>query len=635
MWCLCWLPLLTFAQTFNGSGGTIKGCGVTNEPSIFELDVTGVSANASLYQVTINVTNNYIGDINVYLIAPDGQQIELTTGNGGSGDNYVNTRLRDDATFSIITSSSSAAPFNGVYRPEQPLSTFAGQTNGLWKLKVCNWWSNFSTSSGSAGEWKLDFVAPPENYLCVNAIALNCGDSVSGTNVVVTNTGNQSCNGFNFSNGVWYSVVGNGGKIELDASNADFDSYVAVYSGTCDALNCVGFASDSYLLASEEGASYYVFVGGSSFGKKSGTFQLDVNCICEVSLGDHSCLSVYPDYAPASTVVLEAEGSFGVPPYTYEWSTGETGEYIYVSPTENTVYTVTLHDAAGCSSTAEVTVLALPAPKLESITCARNKVTICHIDDEGYRFEICVSENSLKGHLSHGDVLGSCTSSAISCYTPPACDVALVTPATTEDVDRNTDLAWTAASGLVEGYYVTVGTTAGGNDVVNNVNVGNVLNYNLPALSYDTTYYVSIVPYNVNGSAADCASFSFTTESLPSTVVTSGENYNESYCYTNNENRSWVFSSSDGGPLKIQFTSGWIESRTWDKLTIYDGFDTSGTILYQNPFSSGNITANVIAQSGYIFMTLTSDSVVSCTGTPSRTWNFTVSCYTPPPGLTP
>ncbi len=45
------------------------------------------------------------GQYAVYLIAPDGTQVELTTVNGGSGDNYIDT-VFDDAASALVTNSS-------------------------------------------------------------------------------------------------------------------------------------------------------------------------------------------------------------------------------------------------------------------------------------------------------------------------------------------------------------------------------------------------------------------------------------------------------------------------------------------------------------------------------------------------
>lgn len=94
--------------------------------------------------------------------------------------------------------------------------------------------------------------------------------------------------------------------------------------------------------------------------------------------------------------------------------------------------------------------------------------------------------------------------------TPPLCTV-LSSPANGALNVSNTTITWNAASGIPTGYKLNVGTSAGATDVLNGFNVGNVLSYNLGALDLDTTYYVTVIPYNANGDATGCTESSFTT----------------------------------------------------------------------------------------------------------------------------
>jgi len=95
---------------------------------------------------------------------------------------------------------------------------------------------------------------------------------------------------------------------------------------------------------------------------------------------------------------------------------------------------------------------------------------------------------------------------------PPNCDSALTQ---TTNVSLDGDISWSTATGIPTGYYITVGTSSGGNDLVDNVDNGNVLSYSLGTLNEATTYYVTITPYNDNGSATGCTESSFTTLTTP------------------------------------------------------------------------------------------------------------------------
>ncbi|WP_158526737.1 T9SS type B sorting domain-containing protein [Olleya aquimaris] len=84
------------------------------------------------------------------------------------------------------------------------------------------------------------------------------------------------------------------------------------------------------------------------------------------------------------------------------------------------------------------------------------------------------------------------------------------------DVSLSTDISWNAVD-LAEGYYLTIGLTSGGTELVNNINVGNVTTYNFPNdLLPLTEVFVTIIPYNSYGSPSGCQEQSFTTKlSLP------------------------------------------------------------------------------------------------------------------------
>ncbi|NAY90370.1 T9SS type B sorting domain-containing protein [Muricauda sp. JGD-17] len=87
------------------------------------------------------------------------------------------------------------------------------------------------------------------------------------------------------------------------------------------------------------------------------------------------------------------------------------------------------------------------------------------------------------------------------------------------DVTPTTNISWEYAYGAT-GYIISLGTTAGGTDILNNLDVGNTLTYNPPdPLPSEDTIYVTITPYNNIGMPMGCSSQSFTTSAaspLPS-----------------------------------------------------------------------------------------------------------------------
>jgi len=84
--------------------------------------------------LVLDITHTYDIDLDAYLVAPDGTQVELFTDVGGSGNNFENTILDDECPISIKDGS---APFTGCYRPEGNLLDFDGLiAQGIWKLKI-------------------------------------------------------------------------------------------------------------------------------------------------------------------------------------------------------------------------------------------------------------------------------------------------------------------------------------------------------------------------------------------------------------------------------------------------------------------------------------------------------------------
>lgn len=124
---------------------------------------------------------------------------------------------------------------------------------------------------------------------------------------------------------------------------------------------------------------------------------------------------------------------------------------------------------------------------------------------------------SLNGNYYIGANIPDCNSKAqilAQCNsTPPACTgLSGPYPGNTE-IPVNTNISWSDATNLPgAGYYISIGTSPGASDILTNTDVGDVLTYDpVNNLPYNTTIYVKISPYNVNGINATCTEQSFTT----------------------------------------------------------------------------------------------------------------------------
>ncbi|MEZ4758096.1 MAG: T9SS type A sorting domain-containing protein [Flavobacteriales bacterium] len=146
-------------------------------------------------------------------------------------------------------------------------------------------------SGADFGDYTLELSIapqPPANDDCANAIALpGCNSSISGTTVSANgadspldNCGTTS----NTSPGVWYTVQGWGGGMSAGVcGSTTADTKIAIYSGSCGALTCVGGNDDGCGLQSFAswnstlGTTYYIYV--FAFGATTEyDFVLEVTC---------------------------------------------------------------------------------------------------------------------------------------------------------------------------------------------------------------------------------------------------------------------------------------------------------------------------------------------------------------------
>lgn len=87
-------------------------------------------------RVKVNITHYRCEYLDIYLIAPDGTEITLSSGNGNWGDHFRDTEFDDEAALSVISGS---PPFAGSYQPEGSLAALKDKAvSGVWTLKVVN-----------------------------------------------------------------------------------------------------------------------------------------------------------------------------------------------------------------------------------------------------------------------------------------------------------------------------------------------------------------------------------------------------------------------------------------------------------------------------------------------------------------
>ncbi len=138
-----------------------------------------------IVSVCLDLETDFDADIRLYLVAPNGQVLELSTNNGGSGDDYTQTCFTPTATVPITAG---AAPFTGDFQPEGNWDIFNNAPiNGDWSLQISdqfginavgnlNWWSiAFQSDNDVSFSWQPD-------------MALSCEDCPNPTVSPTSNT---------------------------------------------------------------------------------------------------------------------------------------------------------------------------------------------------------------------------------------------------------------------------------------------------------------------------------------------------------------------------------------------------------------------------------------------------------------
>jgi subtilisin-like proprotein convertase family protein len=138
-------------DTFSQCSNTLPKPILDNQSTYDTIHVTQ-SGNIIDLNVNLTIYHTYDGDLSIYLKSPNMNEIDLSSGNGGGGDNYINTTFDDEAPIPIT---SGTPPFTGSYRPEQPLSIFDNlPVAGDWILRVTD---NATLDTGTLMSWCLLF----------------------------------------------------------------------------------------------------------------------------------------------------------------------------------------------------------------------------------------------------------------------------------------------------------------------------------------------------------------------------------------------------------------------------------------------------------------------------------------------
>jgi len=143
-----------------GAGAPINdlSCGTGFETnSVVNITASGtIGSTATLESVGVDISHTWNTDLDITLISPAGTELNLSSDNGGTGDDY-------DAIFQDggMDVTNAVSPITGVFQAEGGTfaSTFAGESiTGNWTLNVCD---DEFILSGTLNTWNINFSTTP------------------------------------------------------------------------------------------------------------------------------------------------------------------------------------------------------------------------------------------------------------------------------------------------------------------------------------------------------------------------------------------------------------------------------------------------------------------------------------------
>ena len=217
-------------------------------------------AMSNVVDVTATFSWNEIGSATAW-------DIELVDITGGGSATGVPTTDDHGSTSFGFTGLTPANDYEAYVRAD------CGGTQSNWVGPVA-----FTTLAGP----------PPANDLCANATAIACGNVLAFDTTNATQEDATFCGTSSTSGEVWFTYTEGGTAQNLTfatCDDADFDTKIQVWEGSCGALVCVdgnddgagcsGFTS-SITFPSTASTTYYIKVSG--FGAGTGTGNLTMTC---------------------------------------------------------------------------------------------------------------------------------------------------------------------------------------------------------------------------------------------------------------------------------------------------------------------------------------------------------------------
>ena len=651
--------------TFEGQSGSTTTYWVQPEtPTFWEVSyasvVGSVVARLSAGVWTLDTENNaeavyvFSGTCEPTSGGPTGDCDTVFTDTGGPDGNYGNsenivwTFNPDDpgnevivATFTEFdvengwdnlhvydgpdTSSPLIATLTGTTIPEPITSTHA--TGAL----TFNFISDVSVNRAG---WVADITCetvggPINNDDCDDAIALSCGDVVTGTTVGMNNSGG------NTAPDVFYSYTGNGEVefVTVSLCGSLYDTYLRVYSD-CDLTTQIAFNDDfcglqSQLTFESDGVSTYIIMV-EGFGSGAGEYTLELTCA-----GIPGCGDQFTDTGGTT-------GNYGnSEDIIWTFTPNVSGDLVTVTFSEFDVETnwdnLYVYDGPDLSSPLIATLTGTTIPDPITSTHATGALTFNFISDgsvnrAGWVAEITCEPEPTNDDcedafaIACGDTVSGTTTGMNDSGGNPAPDVFYEYTG-----NGQPELVTISLCGSNYDTYLRVFTDCDLNDEVayNDDYCG--IQSQLAFMSDGTSTYIIMV--EGFGSQSGDYTLEVTCEALPGCGDVFTDTGGPSGNYGANENLTWTFTPNAGEVATLTFNSFDVEAE-WDALYVFDGPDANSPMIGSgNPatgsgFPAGGYYGNTIPgpftsthASGALTVVFMSDGSIQNSG-----WTADVTC---------
>lgn len=123
---------------------------------------------AAIKSVTVDIDYGFLRDLNLYLIAPNGQTFSLSRGRGQQGVDYTNVTFVE--TGQALPPTTQNVNLTGEYRPEESFASYSGPYNGNWTLHIHD---NFAGYGGMLNSFSITLSKGISNDLIMRNFAID------------------------------------------------------------------------------------------------------------------------------------------------------------------------------------------------------------------------------------------------------------------------------------------------------------------------------------------------------------------------------------------------------------------------------------------------------------------------------